>query len=52
MLTNEYISFFAIPQVFKGWNLEYKGGGGGNVKGVGKLHNFWDNKTLWIGIGH
>jgi hypothetical protein len=36
MLTSEYISFFAIPQGFQGWDLMYKGGGG-NVKGVGRL---------------
>ncbi len=22
------------------------------VLGVGRLHSFWDYKTLWIGIGH
>jgi hypothetical protein len=28
------------------------GGGGGNVKGIGKLHSLWDYKTLQIGIHH
>ncbi len=41
--------FFVIPQGFQGHNLEHRGG---NVKGVGRLHSFWVNKTLRIGIGH
>ncbi len=38
--------FSAIPQGFKGRNPKW--GGGGNVKGVGKLHSFWYYKTLQI----
>jgi hypothetical protein len=42
--------FSTIPQGFWGWNLEHRGG---NVKGTGRLHCFWDLQgKLQIGIGH
>ncbi len=35
--------FSTIPQGFHGRNPKYKGD---NVKGIGRLHNFWDYETL------